>query len=110
MNRYRSSVGAGPLGAGNTSFARKTAAFRQAHRRPDLVTTRGMPMKTGIADAYPGQLCENYRRFFYHYGAAPLLTMHTGYLYPVKGIQDANLLMARMMAKRDKQESYNLRE
>lgn len=71
---------------------------------------RGVPMEAGISEIYLYRLCESYSRFFYHYGAAPLLIVNTEHLNPIERDADFSLLINRISAMRGKREFFNLGE
>ena len=71
---------------------------------------RGVPMEAGISEIYLYRLCESYSRFFYHYGAAPLLIVNTEHLNPIERDEDFSLLINRISAMRGKREFFNLGE
>lgn len=76
----------------------------------ERVKKRGVPMETGISEIYLYRLCESYSRFFYHYGAAPLLIVNTEHLNPIERDEDFSLLINRISAMRGKREFFNLGE
>jgi deoxyadenosine/deoxycytidine kinase len=73
----------------------------------ERVRRRGVPMEAGISEVYLQRLCESYSRFFYHYDAAPLLTVSTEHLNPIDRAEDFDLLLARIAGMRGKREFFN---
>lgn len=76
----------------------------------ERVRKRGLPMESGISEMYLYRLCESYSRFFYHYDAAPLLTVNTEHLNPVEHDEDFTLLLDRIDNMRGKREFFNMGE
>lgn len=76
----------------------------------DRIRKRGVPMEAGISEQYLIRLCESYNRFFYHYDAAPLLTVNTEHLNPVARDEDFQLLLKHIENMRGKREYFNLGE
>lgn len=74
------------------------------------VKKRGIAIEAGISETYLYRLCESYSRFFYHYDAAPLLTVNTENLNPIGREEDFNLLVRRVGEMRGKREFFNLGE
>lgn len=73
----------------------------------ERIKKRGIPMEAAISDSYLYQLCEAYSRFFYHYDAAPLLTINNERLNPLEQEQDFELLLERIGQMRGKREFFN---
>lgn len=76
----------------------------------ERVRKRGIAIEAGISELYLYRLCESYSRFFYHYDAAPLLTVNTERLNPVGRDEDFSLLINRIDNMRGKREFFNLGE
>ena len=76
----------------------------------ERVRKRGIAIEAGISELYLYRLCESYSRFFYHYDAAPLLTINTERLNPVERDEDFSLLINRIDNMRGKREFFNLGE
>ena len=76
----------------------------------ERVRKRGVPMENGLSEMYLYRLCESYSRFFYHYDAAPLLTVNTEHLNPIEREGDFDLLLHRIGNMRGKREFFNLGE
>jgi len=76
----------------------------------ERVKRRGVPMEAGISENYLYLLCESYSRFFYHYDAAPLLTVNTEHLNPIERDEDFELLLSRIGNMRGRREFFNLGE
>ncbi|HEY8607478.1 MAG TPA: deoxynucleoside kinase [Noviherbaspirillum sp.] len=76
----------------------------------DRVRKRGIAMEAGISEQYLYRLSESYSRFFYHYDAAPLLTVNTEHLNPVDRDEDFQLLLKHIENMRGKREYFNLGE
>jgi deoxyguanosine kinase len=74
----------------------------------ERVRRRGAGFERGISEEYLGLLAESYARFFYHYGAAPLLTVNSENLNFVERDGDLELLLARMRAMKSRREFFNL--
>ncbi|MEN3295153.1 MAG: hypothetical protein V7642_4406 [Burkholderiales bacterium] len=73
----------------------------------DRVRKRGVAMESGISEMYLYRLCESYSRFFYHYDAAPLLTVSTEHLNPIDRDEDFDLLVTHIKNMRGKREFFN---
>jgi deoxyguanosine kinase len=73
----------------------------------ERVKKRGVAMEAGLSEMYLYRLCESYSRFFYHYDAAPLLTINTEHLNPIERTEDFELLMTRIKNMRGKREFFN---
>ncbi|GIZ53229.1 deoxynucleoside kinase [Noviherbaspirillum aridicola] len=76
----------------------------------ERIRKRGVAMESGISEQYLFRLCESYSRFFYHYDAAPLLTVNTEHLNPVARDEDYQLLLKHIENMRGKREYFNLGE
>jgi deoxyadenosine/deoxycytidine kinase len=91
-----------------------------SERQPDLVIylqaspealfnrieKRALPMELQISDAYLRALCNAYNDFFYHYNAAPLLTVNTEHLNPLESAADLALLIERVETMRGRKEFF----
>jgi deoxyadenosine/deoxycytidine kinase len=73
----------------------------------ERVRKRGVAMESGISEMYLYRLCESYSRFFYHYDAAPLLTVSTEHLNPIDRDEDFDLLLTHIKNMRGKREFFN---
>ena len=71
-----------------------------AGARPDF--------ERGIGEDYLALLAESYARFFYHYGAAPVLIVNSENLNFVERDADFELLLARMRGMKSRREFFNL--
>lgn len=76
----------------------------------ERIRKRGATMEASITEQYLSQLCESYSRFFYHYDAAPLLTVNTEHLNPAARDEDFELLLKHIENMRGKREYFNLGE
>lgn len=76
----------------------------------ERIRKRGIAMEAGISEQYLFHLCESYSRFFYHYDAAPLLTVNTEHLNPVARDEDFELLLKHIENMRGKRAYFNLGE
>jgi deoxyguanosine kinase len=73
----------------------------------ERVRKRGVPIEAGISESYLHQLCESYSRFFYHYEAAPVLTVNAEHLNPIDSDEDFELLLAHIRNMRGKREFFS---
>jgi deoxyguanosine kinase len=73
----------------------------------ERVRKRGVAMESGISEMYLYRLCESYSRFFYHYDAAPLVTVSTEHLNPIDRDEDFDLLLTHIKNMRGKREFFN---
>lgn len=71
------------------------------------IRKRGAQMEEGLSEVYLQRLCESYSRFFYHYDAAPLLTVNTEHLNPIDRAEDFDLLLTHVANMRGKREYFN---
>jgi deoxyadenosine/deoxycytidine kinase len=71
------------------------------------IRKRGVQMEEGLSEVYLQRLCESYSRFFYHYDAAPLLTVNTEHLNPIDRAEDFDLLLTHVANMRGKREYFN---
>jgi deoxyadenosine/deoxycytidine kinase len=76
----------------------------------ERVKKRGIAMESNISENYLIRLCESYSRYFYHYDAAPLLTVNAETLNPIEREQDFQLLLNRIKNMRGKREFFKLGE
>jgi deoxyguanosine kinase len=73
----------------------------------ERVRKRGVPIEAGISESYLNQICESYSRFFYHYDAAPVLTVNAEHLNPIDSDEDFELLLAHIRNMRGKREFFS---
>ena len=92
MDKLRHIAVEGPIGAGKTSLARRRAA----------------DYERGIGEDYLALLAEGYARFFYNYGAAPVLIVNSENLNFVARDADLELLLARMRGMKSRREFFSL--
>jgi len=80
--------------------------------RPDVlserVKKRAAGYERGISDDYLALLAESYARFFYHYGAAPVLIVNSENLNFVEREADLALLLEKMRSMKTRREFFNL--
>jgi deoxyadenosine/deoxycytidine kinase len=80
--------------------------------RPEVllerVKKRASPWERGMSDEYLAVLAESYARFFYHYSAAPVLTVNSENLNFVDREADFELLLSRMRGMKTRREYFNL--
>jgi len=74
----------------------------------ERVRRRGAQFERGISEEYLSVLAENYTRFFYHYGAAPVLIVNSENLNFVAREADFELLVERMRGMKSRREFFNL--
>lgn len=91
-----------------------------AHRLPDLVIylqadaetllnriqRRAIPAEQNITEHYLQALCRAYDTFFYHYDAAPVLTVNTRHFNPLESEADMALLLERIASMRGRKTSF----
>lgn len=96
------------------------AQIERPNRAPDLVIhlqaspetlysriqKRAIPMEQQISDAYLRALCDIYGEFFYHYAAAPVLTVDTEQFDPAHNDNDFALLIERIDQMRGRKEVF----
>lgn len=70
------------------------------------IQKRAIPMELQIPDTYLRALCDAYSEFFYHYAAAPVLTIDTEHLNPVHNEHDFALLVERIEQMRGRKEVF----
>ena len=118
-----------PLFARITLSARRAGAVPEDLRRdppaapaPDLVVylqaqpatlyervrRRAADFERGIGEDYLALLAEGYARFFYNYGAAPVLIVNSENLNFVARDADLELLLARMRGMKSRREFFSL--
>jgi deoxyadenosine/deoxycytidine kinase len=76
----------------------------------ERVNKRNHSFETGMTEAYLGDLCEAYARFFYQYNAAPLLIINSEHLNPADNEDDFALLIERITQMRGRREYFNRTE
>ena len=74
----------------------------------ERVRRRAAPFERGIDEAYLALLAESYARFFYHYGAAPLLIVNSQSLNFVERDADFELLVERVRGMRSRREYFSV--
>ena len=74
----------------------------------ERIRRRGAAFERGIGEEYVALLAEAYARFFYHYAAAPVLTVNSENLNFVERDADFDLLVSRMRAMKSRREFFNL--
>jgi deoxyadenosine/deoxycytidine kinase len=74
----------------------------------ERVRRRAEQFERGISEEYLALLSEGYARFFYHYTAAPLLTVNSENLNFVERDADFELLIERLRAMKSRREYFNL--
>lgn len=74
----------------------------------ERVRRRASGYERGISEDYLALLVEGYARFFYHYSAAPVLTVNSENLNFIDRDSDFELLVARMRAMKSRREFFNL--
>ena len=72
------------------------------------VRRRGLPMESGITDAYLRELADAYSRFFHNYDDAPLLIVNTERLNPAESDEDFAMLVRRLLEMRGRRSFFNL--
>lgn len=101
-------------------YRRIAEHIERSHRAPDLVIhlqaspetlfsriqKRAIPMEQQISDAYLRALCDIYGEFFYHYAAAPVLTVDTEQFDPAHNDNDFALLVERIDQMRGRKEVF----
>ncbi|GAB3629191.1 deoxyadenosine kinase [Pandoraea terrae] len=70
------------------------------------IQKRAIPMEQQISDAYLRALCDIYGEFFYHYVAAPVITVDTEHLDPAHNAHDFDLLLERIDQMRGRKEVF----
>ena len=74
----------------------------------ERVRRRAAEYERGIGEDYLALLVEGYARFFYNYGAAPVLIVNSENLDFVARDADLELLLARMRGMKSRREFFNL--
>ena len=74
----------------------------------ERVRRRAAAFERGISEEYLALLAESYARFFYHYGAAPVLTVNSDNLNFVEREADFELLVSRIRGMRSRREFFSL--
>ena len=74
----------------------------------ERVRRRAADYERGIGEDYLMLLAEGYARFFYHYGAAPVLIVNSENLNFAARDADLELLLSRMRAMKSRREFFNL--
>jgi deoxyguanosine kinase len=70
------------------------------------IQKRALPMELQISDSYLRALCDAYNEFFYHYDAAPVLTVNAEHLNPLASADDLALLVERIETMRGRKEFF----
>ncbi|MDX1376270.1 MAG: deoxynucleoside kinase [Burkholderiales bacterium] len=74
----------------------------------ERVRRRAAPFERGIDEGYLARVAESYARFFYHYGAAPVLIINAQSLNFVDRDADFELLVERVRAMRTRREFFSV--
>jgi deoxyadenosine/deoxycytidine kinase len=74
----------------------------------ERVRRRAAAFERGISEEYLALLADSYARFFYHYGAAPVLTVNSENLNFVERDADFELLVSRIRGMRSRREFFSL--
>jgi deoxyadenosine/deoxycytidine kinase len=74
----------------------------------ERVRRRAAAFERGVSEEYLALLAESYARFFYHYTAAPVLTVNSENLDFVERDADFELLVARIRGMRSRREFFSL--
>jgi deoxyguanosine kinase len=74
----------------------------------ERVRRRAAAFERGLSEEYLALLAESYARFFYHYSAAPVLTVNSENLNFVERDADFELLVSRIRAMRSRREFFSL--
>ena len=74
----------------------------------ERVRRRAQAFERGIGEDYLALLAEGYARFFYNYGAAPVLIVNSENLNFVSRDADLELLLARMRGMKSRREFFSL--
>jgi deoxyadenosine/deoxycytidine kinase len=74
----------------------------------ERVRRRAVDFERGIGEDYLALLAEGYARFFYNYGAAPVLIVNSENLNFVARDADLELLLARMRGMKSRREFFSL--
>lgn len=74
----------------------------------ERVKRRAAGFERGITEEYLALLAESYARFFYHYGAAPVLMVNSENLNFVERDADFELLVSRIRGMKSRREFFGL--
>jgi deoxyadenosine/deoxycytidine kinase len=74
----------------------------------ERVRRRAAAFERGLSEEYLALLAESYARFFYHYTAAPVLTVNSENLNFVERDADFELLVSRVRGMRSRREFFSL--
>jgi len=74
----------------------------------ERVRRRALAFERGLSEEYLALLGESYARFFYHYSAAPVLTVNSENLNFVERDADFELLVSRIRGMRSRREFFSL--
>jgi deoxyadenosine/deoxycytidine kinase len=74
----------------------------------ERVRRRAAAFERGISEEYLALLADRYARFFYHYSAAPVLTVNSENLNFVERDADFELLLSRIRGMRSRREFFSL--
>jgi deoxyguanosine kinase len=70
------------------------------------IQKRALPMELQISDSYLRALSDAYNEFFYHFDAAPVLTVNAEHLNPLTSEDDLALLVERIESMRGRKEFF----
>ena len=74
----------------------------------ERVRRRAAAFERGLSEEYLALLADSYARFFYHYTAAPVLTVNSEKLDFVERDADFDLLLSRVRGMRSRREFFSL--
>ena len=74
----------------------------------ERVRRRAAAFERGLSEEYLALLADSYARFFYHYTAAPVLTVNSENLNFVERDEDFELLVSRIRGMRSRREFFSL--
>jgi deoxyguanosine kinase len=74
----------------------------------ERVRRRAAAFERGLSEEYLALLADSYARFFYHYTAAPVLTVNSENLNFVERDSDFDLLVSRIRGMRGRREFFSL--
>jgi deoxyguanosine kinase len=74
----------------------------------ERVRRRAAAFERGLSEEYLALLAESYARFFYHYTAAPVLTVNSENLNFVERDADFELLVSRIRGMKSRREFFSL--
>jgi deoxyadenosine/deoxycytidine kinase len=74
----------------------------------ERVRRRAASFERGLSEEYLALLSDSYARFFYHYTAAPVLTVNSENLNFVERDADFELLVSRIRAMKSRREFFSL--